>query len=180
VISFNANPEWESSAEKKKHMLTLIGKQKHIKIHHSCITLSLLNRPHHIQGEEDGRRGTNPGAGEASQNRTRGNGYMGRRRRSEIAFLSNPFPKNKITIAFGIIISETQPKYKYFCNFLILGCRGPGIEEMDPVRFGFLISRIAFRIIYIRTLFAIIIVPTMHSILFIFEWAPLYHIRSRH
>jgi hypothetical protein len=194
VIAFNANPEWESSAEKKKQMLTLIGKPKHIKIHHSCITLSLLNRPHHIQGEEDGRRGTNSGAGEArgcsaspksqvrgqvrgeglcqgrqkrGRKRTRGNGDMGGRSHIILSIknkISIPFPI-PITIAF---ISKMQLKYKYLCNFLILGCRGPGIEEMDSVRFG-------FRILLERSL-----VPTMHSNLFIFEWVPLYYIRSQH
>jgi hypothetical protein len=87
--------------------------------------------------------------------------------------ISIPFPI-PITIAFGIIISKMQLKYKYLCNFLILGCRGPGIEEMDSVRFGFRILNP--NRVYTRTL-----ISANNAFKFIiFEWVPLYYIRSQH
>jgi hypothetical protein len=46
--------------------------------------------------------------------------------------------KIQITIAFGIIISQMRHKYRYFCYFIILGCTGLGIEEMDSCVFWFL------------------------------------------
>jgi hypothetical protein len=67
VIVFNAKPAWESSAAKKKQMLTLIGKPNHTNTNSfSSITLTLFYKRHHLQGEEeDGRRGSRQGTGEA-------------------------------------------------------------------------------------------------------------------
>jgi hypothetical protein len=49
VIVFNGKPAWESSAAKKKQMLTLIGKPNHTNTNNfSSITLSLFYRRHHL------------------------------------------------------------------------------------------------------------------------------------
>jgi hypothetical protein len=69
VIVFNAKPAWESSAAKKKQMLTRIGKPNNTNTNNfSSITLSLFYRRHHLQGEEDGHRGSRQGTGEARKN----------------------------------------------------------------------------------------------------------------